>query len=175
MRKGGFNISNKKNIYTKQKHMKLIITLSLIALLSACNQQNVNIEKEKENLVKLWQDWPTKAKTGDPELWAYYFADDAMIMGQEQPPIKGKGELINFFSVFSKIPGLKVNWGERPNIIEFSKNGDMAYSVDKQEISMTDSTGTVQTKINQALLVWKKDEKGNWRAALVFMYPIQKQ
>lgn len=71
-----------------------------------------------------------------------------------------------------KNPSLKVNWGETPNVIGFSKDGDVAYSLDKQEMSMTDSTGTIQTKVNQAIHIWKKDKEGNWKVDLLLTYPV---
>ena len=151
--------------------MKRVFILLLVVSIAACKQPRVNIELEKEAIAKCWTDWPKKAMTRDPELGTYYFADDATIMGQELPTVKGKRELIKFFSPMLKDTGVKVNWGEKPDIIEFSEDGTMAYSIDKQELSRTDSTGKVETKINQALHVWKKDNKGDWKVSLVFMYP----
>lgn len=139
-----------------------------LLLLACCGQQEVNLKNEEEKIVQCWMDWPKKAVGGDP---AFYFADNAIMMGQEQPSIKGKGEISKFYAAMPKIPGLQVKWNERPNIIEFSKDGEMAYSVDTLKFSMTDTTGTVQTKINQGIHVWKKDNEGNWRVSLLTLYP----
>ncbi len=150
--------------------MKHLLTIISLVLLASCGQQKTNLKDEEEKIVQCWVDWPKKAITGDPELGAYYFADSAVVMGQGQPTIKGKGELGKFFSTFAKTPGLKVNWGPRPKIIDFSEDGSMAYSVDIQELTIPDSTGTV-TLTNQALHVWKKESNGDWRVSFVMMYP----
>jgi ketosteroid isomerase-like protein len=153
--------------------MRYLLTFSLLVFFAGCGQQEPNLKDEEQKIIKCWQDWPMKAKTGKPELEAYYFADSAIFMGQEVPLIKGKPELIKFFSVSPKFPALKVNWGEKPNIIGFSRDGDMAYSLDRQELSITDSAGTVQTKVNQAIHVWKKDRKGNWKVDFLMTYPVK--
>jgi len=67
--------------------MKKLLSLLLLALFASCGQQSVNLEDENESIIKSWNDWEEKGKTGDP---AYYWADDVVIMGQGQPTIKGK-------------------------------------------------------------------------------------
>lgn len=153
--------------------MKRLLPFSLMIMLVSCGQQAPNLKEEQEKITTVWQDWPTKAKTGKPELMAYYFADSATLMGQEFSLQKGKGAITKFFAAVPKLPSMTVNWGEKPNIIRFSKDGDMAYSLDKQEVSMKDSTGHVQTKVSQAIHVWKKDNDGNWKVDLLLSYPIK--
>jgi ketosteroid isomerase-like protein len=147
--------------------MKKLLTITSLVLLASCGQQKVNIKDEEEKIVQCWTDWPKKAISGDP---TYYFADNAIMMGQEQPTFKGKEDISKFYASMPKIPGLQVKWNDRPNIIEFSQDGQMAYSVDTLKLSVTDKTGTVQTKVNQGLHVWKKDNEGNWRVTLLSLY-----
>ncbi|MBS1975841.1 MAG: hypothetical protein JST46_00620 [Bacteroidetes bacterium] len=148
--------------------MRNVFPVVILLLLTSCGQQSVDIKNEEEKILQCWTDWPKKAVSGSPE---YYFADDAIMMGQEQPTFKGKAEIAKFYAGMPKIPGLQIKWNDRPNIIEFSQDGRMAYSVDTLKFSMTDTTGTVQTKINQGLHVWRKDNEGNWRVSLLSIYP----
>lgn len=59
----------------------------------------------------------------------------------------------------------------KPNIIQFSKDGDMAYSLDRNETSAPDSTGKMQKIPNKVLHIWKKDKEGNWKVSLLMVCP----
>lgn len=115
-----------------------------------------------------WMDWPKKVEAGDP---GFYWAEDAVILGQGQLTVKGKENAEFVVASLQKIPGFSMRWDERPTSIEISKDGEMAYLLAKNEINMPDSSGAIVKQINQALQVWKKDGAGNWKAAVVIMYP----
>jgi ketosteroid isomerase-like protein len=152
-------------------NMRNVSMVISILLLAGCSQQTINLKDEEESILKSWIDWEEKGKTGDPELAAFYWAEDAVIMGPGQPTIKGKKQIQNILAGMNKIPGFKMTWDERPSSIEISKDGQMAYLLAKNEVNMTESSGTTVTNINQALQIWKKDNDGNWKAAVVVIYP----
>jgi ketosteroid isomerase-like protein len=143
-----------------------MIILSWLFFIS-CAQNRFNAEEEKAKIRQSWNDWSLKAQAGQPE---YYFSDSAIYMIQGQPTAKGKQEISRVFSNRPNIPGMKVNW-HGPYIIDFSRTGDMAYSLDTLELSIPDSTGKVQTLMNRGLHLWKKDDQGNWRVTLMMVYP----
>jgi ketosteroid isomerase-like protein len=122
------------------KHLMIILSC-LISI--SCTLDRFNVEEEKAKIKKSWNDWSLKAQAGQP---AYYFSDSAIYMIQGQPAAKGKEEINRVFSNRPNIPGMKVNW-RGPHVIDFSRTGDMAYSLDTLELSMPDSTGKVQTLV----------------------------
>ena len=148
--------------------MKKLLSLLLLALFAACGQQRVNLNDEKESILKNWNDWEAKGKAGDP---GYYWTDDVVIMGPGGPTIKGKEEFLKMFSGMQKIPGFNMTWDKEPSVIEVSQDGQMAYLLAKNKMTMPDSTGTIHSGFNQALQIWKKDKDGNWKAAVSVMYP----
>lgn len=150
--------------------MKVIVLIvSVISLFSCSDGVNrVNLKEEEKRIMESWVDWPKKAEAGDP---GFYWAEDAMILGQGQLTVRGKENVEFVVASLQKIPGFSMTWDERPTSIEVSKDGQMAYLFAKNEINMPDSGGTVVKRINQALQVWKKDDAGNWKAAVVVMYP----
>jgi ketosteroid isomerase-like protein len=148
--------------------MRQSLTAIIIALLVGCGQPQVDIENEKQNIISNWMDWEQKAKAGEP---AYYWTDDVVIMGPGAPTIEGKEEFLKMFSRMEKIPGFNMTWDKQPSLIEISQDGQMAYLFAKNKVTMTDSTGTVQSGFNQALQVWKKNKDGKWKAAVSVMYP----
>ena len=152
--------------------MKSLISIASVILIMSCSESSrtssVTLKEEEEKIVQCWNDWPEKVKAGDP---TYYWSDDAMIMGQGQPTIKGKNQIQNMMKGMEKVYGFKITWDEQPSDIEISPDGQMAYLLAKNEVSMADSTGTSNKIINQALQIWKKDDDGNWKASVVVMYP----
>ncbi len=92
-------------------------------------------------------------------------------MGPGGPTIKGKEEFVKMFAGMQNNPGFNLIWDKEPSVIEISKDGQMAYLLAKNKVTMTDSTGAVQSGFNQALQVWKKDNEGKWKAAIGVMYP----
>jgi ketosteroid isomerase-like protein len=151
---------------SKQTNMKQILTVLFMALLSGCGKPEINLENEKQNIIKCWKDWGSKADAGDP---GYYWSEDVVLMGPDSPIVNGKENFTKMLSALKK-SGFKIDWDE-PSQIEISPDGQMAYLFAKNKTTMTDSTGTARSNSNQALQVWKKDKDGNWRAAVNIMYP----
>lgn len=68
---------------------------------------------------------------------------------------------------------LDIKWENEnePNIIQLSKDGDMAYSLDKMQATVPDSAGTTHMVRNNVLHLWKKDKEGNWKVSLLMVCP----
>lgn len=148
--------------------MKPFLTLVSLIVLTGCGKPALDMEKEKQSIIKCWSDWENKSKAGDP---AYYWSDDVVIMGPGRPTIKGKEEFMKVFEMMVSSPGFSMTWDPEPSEIQISADAQMAYLFAKNKVTMTDPTGAVMTGFNQALQVWKKDKNGNWRAAVSVMYP----
>lgn len=154
--------------------MKHIITILLIVILAtACKQQKVNFKGEEEKITFAWTDWSKKASTGKPDSIAYYFADDAIVIAPKTPPVNGKAEMIKMYASAPTNFEMDIKWENenKPNIIQFSKDGDMAYSLDRNETPAPDSTGKMQMIPNKVLHIWKKDKEGNWKVSLLMVSP----
>jgi ketosteroid isomerase-like protein len=153
--------------------------LSFLLLLSLCgcgNKYNysngdVDLEAEEELILKTWKDWPEKVKSGNLDSASFYWADDAMLMAQGQPTMKGKDQIKQLMKFMQKIPGFKMTWDERPTDIQISPDGQMAYLFAKNELVRSDEAGKEIKVVNQAVQIWKKNDEGKWKVAVVVMYP----
>ena len=145
--------------------MKYLITIALLAFLTSCSQQQVDFKEEEEKITHAWTDWSKKAATGKPEEIAYYFADDVLIVDQSPEPIKGKAEMIKIYAAASTNFEMDIMWEDeaKPHLIKFSKDGDMAYSLDKMQAPEKDSVGTTKMVRNKVLHIWKNDDDGTGR------------
>lgn len=157
--------------------MRLLFTILGVLLLLSCGKDraksigDVDFEVEEAAIIKIWKDWPNRTQDVNEDSAAYYWADDAMIMAQGQPTMKGKDQIKQLMSFMRKVPGFKMTWDEHPSDIQFSPDGQMAYLFAKNEFVRADSTGKEIKVVNQAMQIWKKDKDGNWRVSVVVMYP----
>lgn len=148
--------------------MKQVFTFVLISSFYLGYSQKIDLKADHENIVRCWKHWDIKTKAGDP---GFYWANEVIIMGPGVPTIKGKEAFLKMFSDMQKIPGFNMTWDNEPSVIEISKDGQMAYLLAKNKVTMTDSTEAVKGMTNQAVQIWRKDKEGNWKAAVSVMYP----
>jgi len=60
-----------------------------------------------------------------------------------------------------KTPGFQISW--EPERAEISESGDMAFLIEKSQISFNDSTGKSITIKNNGVTIWKKQSDGSWK------------
>ncbi len=139
---------------------KIAIAIILTAVLS-CNQQKVDTKAEGEKLMQLSREWSQSASTRNVEKTVSYWADDAVVMSQGQPLLKGKKAIRQMVEESYKIPGFLISW--EPQSVEVSKSGDLAYMLEQSQITVNDSSGKAITENYNAVSVWKKQADGSWK------------
>jgi uncharacterized protein (TIGR02246 family) len=139
------------------KH-EVLMGLTLITVLG-CGQQRVDTKAEGEKVMQTSREWAKAASTGDIEGTLSYWADDAVVMSSGQPVLKGKKEIRQMIKGSFKLPGFKITW--EPESVQVSQSGDLAYLVEKSQISMNDSSGKAVTQHYNGVTVWKKQSDGS--------------
>src|SRR5438105_10805868 len=140
--------------------MRILTLLSIVFILHACSDHSVDTKAEGEKLMQISRDWSKSAATDSIERTLSYWADEAVVMPPGQPPIKGKKAIREMIESTSKIPGFKISW--EPLSVAVSKNGDMAYMLEQNQITIHDSSGTPKTEFNKGVTIWRKDADG-WK------------
>jgi len=140
--------------------MRILTLLSIVFILHACSDHSVDTKAEGEKLMQISRDWSKSAATDSIERTLSYWADEAVVMPPGQPPIKGKKAIREMIESTSKIPGFKISW--EPLSVAVSKNGDMAYMLEQNQITIQDSSGTPKTEFNKGVTIWRKDADG-WK------------
>lgn len=143
---------------------KFSVLLLIVALMS-CKSQKVDTKVEAEKLRQTIKDWTALLDKDSLERTISFWADDAIMMMPGQPVIKGKRAIREMVANSRKIPGFKIVW-EPPTKIDVSENGDMAYTFQRNQITMNDSLGKSMVQYNKSVSIWKKQADGSWKDAV---------
>ena len=138
----------------------IIITV-LLTVFSGCSEQKVDTKAEGEKLMQISKEWSKSASADSIEKTLSYWADDAIILSPGQPSLTGKKAIRGMIDGSFKIPGFKISW--EPLSVSVSKNGDMAYMIEQNQITVNDSSGKPITEYNKAVTIWKKQADGTWK------------
>lgn len=142
--------------------MKTLLFIVLpMFLFVACNGPKVDKEIEGKKLMQLSRDWSKSAATDDIEHTLSYWADDAIFISSGQPTLNGKEDIRGMVERSSRTPGFKISW--EPISVAVSESGDMAYMIEENQITMTDSTGKSITTYGKGVTIWRKDQHGHWK------------
>ena len=110
--------------------------------------------------MQLSRDWSKLAATDSVERILSYWADDAIFMSPGQPSLVGKQAIRQMVEGSMKVPGFQISW--EPISVSVSESGDMAYLIEKSQITVNDSLGNPKTEYNKAITIWKKVD-GDWK------------
>jgi uncharacterized protein (TIGR02246 family) len=156
----GFFISQTKKLNMKKN---ILVPLTFMIIFS-CNQQKMDTKSEGEKVMQTSREWSQITSTSDVEKTLSYWTDDAVVMQAGQPMLKGKKEIRKMVEESFKTPGFKISWD--PQSVEVSQSGDLAYLIEKETISMNDSSGKTITQHSKGVTVWKKQSDGSWKNAV---------
>ncbi|PWU02722.1 MAG: hypothetical protein C5B52_04700 [Bacteroidetes bacterium] len=141
--------------------MKLAISIFTLMILSVACKQVVDTKAEEAKLIQTSLDWSKLASTDSIDRILSYWADDAVVLSPGEAPIKGKKAIREMVEGSKKIPGFKISWETLSASV--SKDGDLGYLMEQNEISFKDSTGQTITQKNKGVTIWKKQEDGSWK------------
>ena len=141
--------------------MKAITVLIIFIVLTGCREHKIDTKAEGDNLMQISREWSKSAATDSVEKTLGYWADDAVIMSPGQPSLKGKKAIRQMVESTSKIPGFKISW--EPLSVSVSESGDLAYMIEKNQITVNDSSGNPINEYNKVVTIWRKEADGSWK------------
>ena len=119
---------------------------------------------ERDRLMDTSREWAAATATGDLERALAYWTDDAIVLPPDQPAVVGKPAIRAFVQRATSIPGFSITW--QPELAVVSVDGDMAYMIERNQMTFTDPTGALQTQFGKAVTIWRKQPDGGWRCVI---------
>lgn len=136
----------------------VLLACTAVAL-SGCAPAKTDDAAEAERLMQTSREWAKVASTGDMDRVLAYFADDAVLIAERQPPVRGREALRSYLAETSKIPGFGISWEP----IEAKVSGDMGYMIERTRMTMNGPQGQPMTQEFQGVTIWRKSDDGVWK------------
>jgi ketosteroid isomerase-like protein len=143
--------------------MKKIILLFALLLFIGCDKktETPNPEALKAEVFKAEDDFKNMAQAKGIQEAFYTFADsNAVIKRDNDSLIQGK-EAIKVFFNDPKFKKASVTW--KPDYVDVSSDGTLAYTYGKYVWTTTDSVGNKKDFKGRFHTVWKKQKDGSWK------------
>jgi len=111
--------------------------------------------------MQLSKDWSALVGAGEYEAALANWAEDAVMLPPGLPVLEGRSAIQAYVESAAQIPGFSISW--EPLSVHVSESGDLAYMIERNVITVTDSLGNEITTHGKAVTVWRKDVSGAWR------------
>lgn len=138
----------------------LILTLVTVFLITSC-QVKINKNETKAEIAKVESAFQQALATnGVASAFEQFAADSAIIKRENDTLIIGKYAIKKYYSspFYNKAIA---EW--KPDFIDISDDGTMAYTYGKYKWTFTDTLGKESTFNGVFHTVWKKMEDGSWK------------
>jgi ketosteroid isomerase-like protein len=150
---------------------KLFMVLPLVFLLCftfSCQKAEevaeepvVDVEAEKEAVLKADGDWLKSVSDRDIERVLEYYADDMIWLVPKVPMMRGKDAIRKFWEMDFAGPDYVLSW--EPIKVEVSQSGDLAYTLGTWSGEAKDKEGNPINLGGEYVAVWRKAPNGNWK------------
>lgn len=137
--------------------MRTIIGLCLLLPMIGYSQKS-NVQSEIENTEKAFND--LARSKGIAEAFYHFAAQDATIKRENDTLIKGRDNIKKYYSN-PKLKNASVSW--KPDFVDVSRDGTMAYTYGKYIWTVKDSAGKTTDYKGVFHTVWKKQADGSWK------------
>lgn len=125
----------------------------------------MDLAAERTRLLRRDAEWALAASEGrDIEKVLSYWTDDAVVFPPGLPAVVGKIALRQYVISSMQLAGFKITWTSTD--VTFSPDGNLAYLLSRNAISMDAPDGTPTTTEGRAVTIWRRESDGEWRCAL---------
>lgn len=142
---------------------RLVAPILVAVAIAACARP-VDLDREREALLRTDKEWAAVVSSGDVEKIVSYWADDAIVLPPGAPALVGKQAIRTFVADSLKVPGFSISWQANQAVI--AANGDMGYTVGTNTVTMLGADGLPVTTAGKAVTFWRKGPDGAWRCVL---------
>jgi ketosteroid isomerase-like protein len=145
------------------KHLNLpLIFIGLLQFACSMPANKDSIEAWKKEVLNTELAFANMAKEeGVPAAFNYFAAEDAVLLRGETL-LQGKSAIATHYEKNKALwEKAKLDW--KPDFIDVSKSGDLAYTYGSYAFSAPDSSGVESTSRGVFHTVWKRQDDGSWK------------
>ena len=108
--------------------------------------------------------WKAAAARKELDLAISYWTEDATVLPPDMPALKGRAAIREYVAGAFAIPGFAISWMSEDVVV--SADGQSAYQLATNRVTAPDATGALRTTAGKAVVIWRKDPDGLWRAVV---------
>ena len=123
-----------------------------------------DLEAERRAILAADAAWVAAAGRKDLDQTVSYWTDDATVLPPDAPVVKGKAAIREYVAAGFEIPGFEISW--KSEEVTVAADGNWAYQLATNQVTVPDARGTLRTVVGRAVVIWRKEPDGAWRAAV---------
>jgi len=108
--------------------------------------------------------WSQAATAKDLDKAVSFDADDALILPEKAPALRGNENIRKNWAPLLALPGPGLSW--QTSALEVARSGDLAYETGAYHFVTTDKKGKSADYNGKYLVIWKKQSDGAWKVAV---------
>lgn len=108
--------------------------------------------------------WAAAAAAGEVERILIFWAEDAVNLFPGGPPAVGEAAITKLVRSMRANADFTLNWHAENVCVAASE--DLGYTSGPFEMRVPSGDGSLVSQKGNYLIVWKKDDKGNWKCAV---------
>jgi uncharacterized protein (TIGR02246 family) len=108
--------------------------------------------------------WSQAATAKDLDKAVSFYADDAVILPDKAPVVRGQENIRKNWAPLLALPGPGLSW--KTGSLEVARSGDIAYETGVYVFITTDKKGKSTDTKGKYVVVWKKQNDGSWKVVI---------
>jgi uncharacterized protein (TIGR02246 family) len=108
--------------------------------------------------------WSQAATAKDLDKAVSFYADDALILPEKAPAVRGQENIRKNWAPLLALPGPGLSW--QTSALQVARSGELAYETGTYNFVTTDKNGKSTDNKGKYLVIWKKPSDGTWKVAV---------
>lgn len=109
-------------------------------------------------------EWSASAQAKDAEMFASFYAEDAVLMLEDAPDMSGVAAIREGIEGMMQDPNFALSFEADKVVV--ARSGDLAYETGTYTLIMSDPEEKPATEKGHYVVVWQKQTDGEWKVAL---------
>jgi uncharacterized protein (TIGR02246 family) len=110
------------------------------------------------------EEWSAAAEAKDAETFASFYGEDAVLMMEGAPDIRGRAALGEGITGMMQDPNFALSFAADDIVV--ARSGDLAYETGTYTMTTSGPEGDPVTQKGHYVDVWKKNADGEWKVAV---------